>query len=453
MFKWKKDKISSKMTDTFIGEGTIVEGTIRSAGSLRLEGQLRGDISCEGDVILGESGFAVSNITANNVVLAGQVNGNVTITGKLTIMSTGKLYGNMTAASLTIEEGGLLQGSSAMDQDEPPAINPMERRNGDDRRVSTAPYKGPERRSGLDRRSLAEGEEVPAIPKKISYRAIEKPAVDATQGTTAEVDVAKVEVTAGAARENKQSKENNENVVMDPLRKSGRAFIHSMAGSTKESVEHADASRQANSRLNEGLNAEERAALSGILLAEAAEIKSDAAGQTQEELVDAAGEMAVGLETVGTSESESVSAVEAAEGANTEETSENVGVETFEVAVEAAVSAEDTAVAGAEAVKVISETLESENAESVELAAVVNHQAMADQAVERTGAETALPQGFTHTSDSVSDTSGNVYGYGFENRANAGEPVDKPAQTEHDFYSGSSNGRTAVDAADLLKNW
>ena len=100
MFNWKKDKISSRLTDTFIGEGTIVEGSIRSEGGVRLEGQLRGDISCKGDVVVGESGFAVSNISADNVILAGQVTGNVHITGKLTITSTGKLYGDMTAATI-----------------------------------------------------------------------------------------------------------------------------------------------------------------------------------------------------------------------------------------------------------------------------------------------------------------------------------------------------------------
>ncbi|REE90572.1 cytoskeletal protein CcmA (bactofilin family) [Paenibacillus taihuensis] len=372
MFKWKKDKISSKMTDTFIGEGTIVEGTVRSAGSLRLEGQLRGDISCEGDVILGESGFAVSNITANNVVLAGQVNGNVTITGKLTIMSTGKLYGNMTAAALTIEEGGLLQGSSAMDQDEPALT---ERRSGADRRVSTLPYHGPERRSGFDRRNLAEGE-VPAIPKKISYRAIEKPSADEADGTF------EVIATTETAKDN-----------IDPLRESGRAFIHSIAGGTKESGENAAAAQLANNRLNEGLSAGERSALSGILLAEAVEIKNETAAQAREEVADAAEEIAVGLEDSMAEVVEHDETVEAVEAVETVETVESV--------------------------------------EAVETMGTVDHE------------ETIKP---VETVESLSVAEDTV-----DISVEVVEAIETVSDASDDVYS--SSGRSASDAADLLKNW
>ncbi|SDW69934.1 polymer-forming cytoskeletal protein [Paenibacillus sp. CF384] len=217
MFNWKRDKISAKLTDTFIGEGTIVEGTIRSAGGVRLEGQLRGDISCDGDVVVGESGFAVSNITAHNVILAGQVTGNVHITGKMTISSTGKLYGDMTAAAFTIEDGGLFQGKSTMDQDEP-AVNPADRRTGIERRSgNSGSYTGVERRSGYDRRDMVVGEDgavVWAAPKKISYRAIEKPSE--TDETSVGSEGSEAEGKAG-----------------DPLRESGKAFISSISGGGK----------------------------------------------------------------------------------------------------------------------------------------------------------------------------------------------------------------------------
>ncbi|AZN39506.1 bactofilin family protein [Paenibacillus albus] len=430
MFKWKKDKISSKMTDTFIGEGTIVEGTIRTAGSLRLEGQLRGDISCEGDVILGESGFAVSNITANNVVLAGQVNGNVTITGKLTIMSTGKLYGNMTAASLTIEEGGLLQGSSAMDQAEPVALNPMERRTGIERRVSNLPYAGEERRSGYDRRDFAAGE-VPAIPKKISYRAIEKPADGA-----AEVEELNANAT-GAAKE--AAKENNESIVTDPLRESGRAFIHSIAGSAKESGENAAAARAVSSRLNEGLNAEERAALSGILIAQAS-----AAAAVDEAVVEA-------VEAV-TAEIADVEAVTAF--VDEDATVELVSV--GEADDEAAVSANAIAVEGlsAESVDGVNaiavESLSAESVDGVNAEAVESLSAESVDGVNAAAVETVILPGLESTRTVVIEPqSNNVYGYGFENRANGSETASELEHQERE----SANDRNAAEAAALLRNW
>lgn len=127
MFKSKKSKIDPDMTDTLIGEGTHFEGKIKSAAGIRIEGQLTGDIVSEGDVTVGENGKAESHIRARNVILAGQVTGNITASGKLTIKATGKLYGNLTALELSIESGGIFQGTSRMESGQPLAATTEEK--------------------------------------------------------------------------------------------------------------------------------------------------------------------------------------------------------------------------------------------------------------------------------------------------------------------------------------
>ncbi|WP_240420965.1 bactofilin family protein [Paenibacillus periandrae] len=118
MFKGKKHMNGVHATDTLIGEGTLFEGRIKSEASIRIEGQVTGDVDCAGDVTIGEKGIVKSNVIARNVILAGTVNGNVLCKGKLTIHATGKLYGNTTAQSLVIAEGGLFQGMSKMESAE-----------------------------------------------------------------------------------------------------------------------------------------------------------------------------------------------------------------------------------------------------------------------------------------------------------------------------------------------
>jgi cytoskeletal protein CcmA (bactofilin family) len=115
MFKGKKQALNPNTTDTLVGEGTTFEGRIKSEASLRIEGQLTGDIECTGDVIVGEKGSVKSNIAARDVTIAGTVHGNVVTKGKLTITSTGSLHGNISAASFIIEEGGVFQGTSKME--------------------------------------------------------------------------------------------------------------------------------------------------------------------------------------------------------------------------------------------------------------------------------------------------------------------------------------------------
>lgn len=114
MFKSKKS-INPNATDTVIGEGTVIEGKIRSTASLRIEGSLTGDIQCDGDVTIGENGMIKSNITAREVIIAGKVYGNVTAKGKISITSKGHLYGNANSLSLIIGEGGIFQGMSRIE--------------------------------------------------------------------------------------------------------------------------------------------------------------------------------------------------------------------------------------------------------------------------------------------------------------------------------------------------
>ncbi|WP_019636047.1 bactofilin family protein [Paenibacillus fonticola] len=116
MFKSKAIpvKLDPDTTDTLVGEGSSFEGNMKSDASIRIEGQVTGDIECKGDVIIGEKGQVKSKITARNVIIAGTVTGDVETKNKLSITSTGKLYGNITVTSLSIEEGSVFEGSSRM---------------------------------------------------------------------------------------------------------------------------------------------------------------------------------------------------------------------------------------------------------------------------------------------------------------------------------------------------
>ncbi|MDN4070607.1 polymer-forming cytoskeletal protein [Paenibacillus sp. FSL R5-0407] len=117
MFKNKTAvKLDPNTTDTLVGEGSTFEGKIISGASIRIEGQVIGDIDCEGDVTVGEKGMIRSDtIIARNIIIAGTVNGNVQAKQKLTITAKGKLYGNLSAASLSIEEGSVFEGTSRME--------------------------------------------------------------------------------------------------------------------------------------------------------------------------------------------------------------------------------------------------------------------------------------------------------------------------------------------------
>src|ERR687896_87654 len=83
---------------TVIGQGARLEGTVVSAGSLRVDGQVRGKIQADGDVMLSAPSQVEADIQAENVSIAG------------------KFKGNITSKTLVVQEGGVFCGQSMMDQ-------------------------------------------------------------------------------------------------------------------------------------------------------------------------------------------------------------------------------------------------------------------------------------------------------------------------------------------------
>jgi cytoskeletal protein CcmA (bactofilin family) len=109
---------------TIVGAGAKLEGTVVSAGSLRIDGQVKGQINADGDVMLAPQSQVEADIRAQNVVVAGRFKGNIVVKGKTELARGGRIDGNITSKTLVIEEGGIFQGQSIMDQQ--PAQQPAQ---------------------------------------------------------------------------------------------------------------------------------------------------------------------------------------------------------------------------------------------------------------------------------------------------------------------------------------
>lgn len=110
--KEKKKPVDPNKVETIIGSGTKLTGNLYSEGSIRIEGEIEGEIVSKGDVYVGEAGRLAADIKARNVVVAGEVQGNVDAESKLEIVPTGKLIGDITMSTLVIEDGATFKGKS-----------------------------------------------------------------------------------------------------------------------------------------------------------------------------------------------------------------------------------------------------------------------------------------------------------------------------------------------------
>ena len=100
---------------TIVGAGARLEGNVVSAGSLRIDGQIKGQINADGDVALSPQSQVEADIRAQNVSVAGRFKGNIVVKAKAHLARGGRIDGNITSKSLVVEEGGVFHGQSIMD--------------------------------------------------------------------------------------------------------------------------------------------------------------------------------------------------------------------------------------------------------------------------------------------------------------------------------------------------
>lgn len=124
---WKRDEAAEGQPEiggrqmaengevTIVGQGAKLEGNIVSAGSLRVDGQVKGQINADGDVMLSPQSNVEATIHAANVVISGRLKGDVNAKAKVELARGGRVDGNITAKALVIQEGGIFNGQSMMD--------------------------------------------------------------------------------------------------------------------------------------------------------------------------------------------------------------------------------------------------------------------------------------------------------------------------------------------------
>jgi cytoskeletal protein CcmA (bactofilin family) len=98
----------------FLGKGTEFEGKLMFGGSVRIDGDFKGEILGGGTLIVGENANIEANIAVDNLLVSGTVRGSIEIKKKVEIFSTGRLLGNVKTTIFVIQEGAVFEGDCHM---------------------------------------------------------------------------------------------------------------------------------------------------------------------------------------------------------------------------------------------------------------------------------------------------------------------------------------------------
>jgi cytoskeletal protein CcmA (bactofilin family) len=114
---FKRDiEVTGTKNLTIIAEGVEIKGNINCPGSLRIDGEVKGEIITGKDIAVGKQGIVEANVRTTNAVIAGTYKGDMVASGEVEITQTGKFIGNLTQkdALLTIAKGALFKGGSTI---------------------------------------------------------------------------------------------------------------------------------------------------------------------------------------------------------------------------------------------------------------------------------------------------------------------------------------------------
>lgn len=100
--------------DSLIGPGTVIEGDITFTGGLRVEGEVKGDISVAstgtGILMLGGDGVVTGNIRVSHLVVDGTINGSVYVLDSVELRPTAKVMGDINYGTLEMQLGAVIHG-------------------------------------------------------------------------------------------------------------------------------------------------------------------------------------------------------------------------------------------------------------------------------------------------------------------------------------------------------
>ncbi|HZP01801.1 MAG TPA: polymer-forming cytoskeletal protein [Terriglobia bacterium] len=98
-----------------LAQGIELEGTMKCAsGTIRLDCHFKGEISCEGTIVVGDRGDVEANLQAKQISVAGKLKGNVHASERLELKEHGVLQGDVETPSLVIDPGAYFQGQCHM---------------------------------------------------------------------------------------------------------------------------------------------------------------------------------------------------------------------------------------------------------------------------------------------------------------------------------------------------
>lgn len=108
---------------SIIAQGCKFEGKVQVRGTLRIEGEFKGDIGTPESLVIGKTGVVHGSVMVKNAIIGGQLFGNITAENKIELQSGSHVEGDIKTKRLVIDEGVFFEGNCSMGSDKRPTAS------------------------------------------------------------------------------------------------------------------------------------------------------------------------------------------------------------------------------------------------------------------------------------------------------------------------------------------
>lgn len=99
---------------SIIASGTVVSGDVRTDGTVKIEGEVLGNVHAGQQVLLARGSRVKGDVETREAVIGGLVEGAIRATERVEIQATAIVQGDITTQRIVIAEGGQVNGGLEM---------------------------------------------------------------------------------------------------------------------------------------------------------------------------------------------------------------------------------------------------------------------------------------------------------------------------------------------------
>ena len=121
----REDTAAPGELNAVLGRGSSFEGKLAFEGTVRIEGNFRGEIHTEDTLVIGEGAHVEAEVSAGTVVVSGgEVIGNIRAKQVIELERSARVRGTLETPALKIERGVIFVGNCKMDGGKGEAADP-----------------------------------------------------------------------------------------------------------------------------------------------------------------------------------------------------------------------------------------------------------------------------------------------------------------------------------------